>query len=296
MTPLSGHDNYQKVYDAAGGVLTGGARSNKRLRMINWNVFKDKRVLDIGCNSGMLSLHAKKMGAVYVLGVDAKPVIQVAQKMAAERNLDVDFRSMDMESDEFQKITAPGFDITFFCAMFSHVRPENRIKMLQYIDRITNEVLIFETNFEGKPDKYLPLLRKYFTFDKELYLGPSGDRKQEDYHLYRFERHRNEPYEAWYLPEFMVNTDKIHFCTAYPNIRPEKKKTEDAKIARLTESIETNGQVRPCLVVRNEGETAASKPWVLREGGHRLIVLKQLGLPVRVRDITGHVFKRRTDV
>jgi predicted nicotinamide N-methyase len=280
-----GHDNYQQVY-LDDQRVSGGARSNKRLRMIKWEPFKGKRVLDIGCNSGMLSIAAKKAGASYVMGIDAKPVIQVAQEVAKRENLDIDFRSMDMESDEFKTEILKGFDIVFFCAMYNHVKPDNRLKMLQLIDANTNETFFFETNFERSPEPYLEIVRKYMTFDKEAFCGLSGDRKPEDYHLYRFDRHKNEPLESFYLPYLIVPVEDVYFCNGYYKMSGEKKEREQSKVVRLKESISINGQVRPVLVVKSEKPTI-KQPYSLVEGGHRYIAIKELNIPtIKIRDAT----------
>jgi len=294
---LTGHDNYQKVYDNDGHELSGGARTNKRLSMIKWDVFKGKRVLDIGCNSGMLSFAAKNAGASYVLGIDAKPVIKVAQEAAVRRGIDIDFKAMDMESDEFKQLAKDGgFEITFFCAMYNHVKPENRIKMVQFIDSITAEVLIFETNFERKPEPYLEILRKYTTFDKYRSIGQSGDRKPEDYNLFQFEKHRNEPLEANRLPVMEVPISDVHFPTAFYSWTGDKKEAVQKRIDELKASIEINGQVKPCLVLTNTN-AKVDKPWVIREGGKRYLAIEQLGLPtIRVRNADGLNFKGRTDL
>jgi len=286
-----GHDNYQKVY-MDGQPISGGARSDRRLRMIKWDSFKGRRVLDIGCNSGMLSIAAKKAGATYVLGIDAKPVVQVAQEMAKKENLDIDFRSMNMESEEFKNEISKGFDITFFCAMYNHVTPDNRINMLQMIDRNTNEVFIFETNFERKPEPYLELIRKYMTFDKEAFCGLSGDRKPEDYHLYRFDRHKHEMYNTYYLPCLTVPMSDVYFCTGYYKMSGSKQSSEQLKVERLKESIKVNGQVRPVLVYKNAKPTV-KQPYSLKEGGHRYIALKELGIEtIKIRDITEFMQKK----
>lgn len=287
---LQGHDNYQRLFVDGEQVSSGGARSNKRLKMIDWSAMKDRRVLDIGCNAGMLCREAKRNGAAFVMGIERGDVINVAKRLSDEEKLDVEFHQTSMESDEFKKLTEPGFDFVFFCAMLNHVTPGNRVNLMQWIDSITRQSLIYETNFEGKPEKHLDFVRKYTTFDRERSLGQSGDRKPEDYNLYQFYVHGHEPYETLYLPTFTLPLVEVSFATSFYNWKGIKQEKERAKVDKLKDSIKVNGQVRPVSVYRD------GSIWKLKEGGHRYIALSELGIEnVLVRDISEYIKKKLGD-
>ena len=94
---MNSFGNYQKVYDAKGIMCRNGTRSNKRIKMIKWNRIAERRVLDIGCNAGLLSLHSARIGAKYVLGIDLDECIKTASDMARNENLtNVEFKKMDI--------------------------------------------------------------------------------------------------------------------------------------------------------------------------------------------------------
>lgn len=290
---MTGHDNYQQVRIAEDQV-SGGARTRLRIFKMRLNGIEGKRVLDIGCNAGMLSIDAKQRGASYVLGIDRGAVINVAREQANLWGAAVDFRQLDMESAEFKKLAEDGgFDFVYFCAMFDHVRPENRTQYLQFLDHITNEVMLFETNFERNPEPYLELINKYMSFDGCIDCGCTGDRKESDYHMYRFERHRNEPYEVKDLPCVCLPINEVFAPHCYYQSADSE---HTAKVAKLKENIARNGQVRPCLITRHD-RTVAPCDWMIVEGVHRYIAMTELGVhTIKVKDITGMVFKSRTDV
>lgn len=63
-----------------------------RLQELNWtaDVFKDKSVLDIGCNSGILSLYANKLGAKSVKAVDVQtPFVEFFSSVVKEHKLPI---------------------------------------------------------------------------------------------------------------------------------------------------------------------------------------------------------------
>jgi len=81
-----------------------------------------KRVLDIGCNAGYMSFEAKKMGASYVLGIDANlgatvSFLDQASFCREALGLDVDFR----EASLFDFAPPEPFDIVLFCGVLYHL-------------------------------------------------------------------------------------------------------------------------------------------------------------------------------
>ena len=81
-----------------------------------------KRVLDIGCNAGYMSFETKKMGASYVLGIDANlgatvSFLDQASFCGEALGLDVDFR----EASLFEFAPPELFDIVLFCGVLYHL-------------------------------------------------------------------------------------------------------------------------------------------------------------------------------
>lgn len=94
--------------------------------------FADKRVADIGCGSGILSVGAKKLGAVSVSAVDVDPLSVEASQENAARNA-VDFEVT--EGTGFLSLDpASKFDIVIsniISAALIHLAPEVRKRLNQ---------------------------------------------------------------------------------------------------------------------------------------------------------------------
>jgi 2-polyprenyl-3-methyl-5-hydroxy-6-metoxy-1,4-benzoquinol methylase len=81
-----------------------------------------QRVLDIGCNAGYMSFAVKRLGAGYVLGVDANlgattSFIEQAEFCRDVLGLDVEFR----EESFFTLASTAPFDLVLFCGVLYHL-------------------------------------------------------------------------------------------------------------------------------------------------------------------------------
>jgi len=54
----------------------------------NKHLFKGKVVLDVGCGTGILSMFAAKAGAKKVIGIECSSIVEYAQKIVKQNNLD----------------------------------------------------------------------------------------------------------------------------------------------------------------------------------------------------------------
>uniref|UniRef100_A0A7E4VQG9 Methyltransferase-like protein 5 n=1 Tax=Panagrellus redivivus TaxID=6233 RepID=A0A7E4VQG9_PANRE len=105
----------------------------------------EKKVLDLGCGTGMLAMAASAFGAESVLGVDIDPdVLEVARENVDEDEEDVEFEehnvlTMDLDEKAFDVvITNPPFgtkdnahiDSGFILTALRHLAPSGRVYSL----------------------------------------------------------------------------------------------------------------------------------------------------------------------
>lgn len=91
-------------------------------------VFKDKRLLDLGCNMGLLSIHAKLSGAAYCLGVDDdKDVLQAASLASQAFETGVEYRQLDLEDPSPWEEELHGFDIISALSVLHWVKDKERV-------------------------------------------------------------------------------------------------------------------------------------------------------------------------
>ena len=129
--------------------------------------FKDKTVLDIGCNLGMFSQYAQKRGASKVYGVDiSEDIIKCAKEYANINGIyDIDFFVEDLSRKNYM---LPECDIVFYLAMSEYLGfPEFMVG---------NEITFYEghanENSEETKNKLLELFSKVddlgFTDDRNI--------------------------------------------------------------------------------------------------------------------------------
>jgi SAM-dependent methyltransferase len=105
----------------------GGFRNTEeRLKKYNFNEFKGKTVLDIGCNYGMFAREAIKQGAKRVVGIDTPEVINIARQLAiTDGYFNIDYIGADIKTltqKEITKMTGiEKFDIHLFLSMIHWV-------------------------------------------------------------------------------------------------------------------------------------------------------------------------------
>jgi len=68
----------------------------------NKHLFKDKIVLDVGCGTGILCMFAKKAGAKHVYGIDMSSIIEHAQSIVKDNNMDKDITLIKGKVEEVE--------------------------------------------------------------------------------------------------------------------------------------------------------------------------------------------------
>lgn len=135
---------YQKI-DFGNGLVTNGSFDSKaELETLHFNDidFKNKTVLDIGCNAGFFSCEAKRRGAVAVDGIDRNQTqVKKAEKVARFSRCICRFGRGNIEFMGFTPWLG-AYDIVFFFSVFHHLTWP--LVAIQNIARITRGVLIAE--------------------------------------------------------------------------------------------------------------------------------------------------------
>ena len=120
-----------------------------------------KSVLDLGCNSGYLSMKMKKRGASKVVAVDISSR-SINQAEWIKKWFDVDFEVIQEETHVYCLTTEERFDYVIFFGLFYHLKYP--VLVLDRVAEMTKEKLFFQTvivppiiedfvpkeNYEGK--------------------------------------------------------------------------------------------------------------------------------------------------
>jgi hypothetical protein len=111
-----------------------------RWERIRKNVdFKGKRLLEFGCNMGLLSIHAKLSGAAFCLGIDIDKDVLLAANLASRAfGTDVEYRPVDLGDSFRWEEELNGFDIVSALSVLHWIEDKERI--WSFISR-HNEVL-----------------------------------------------------------------------------------------------------------------------------------------------------------
>jgi len=117
-------------YDAGIRRLTGGRIDRIYEEIAGRVAAKGRRVLDIGCGTGGVSLACAARGA-QVIGIDASPgMLQVARRKAVANPADVEF--IELGAMEIQdRFPEKAFDAVVSCLALSEMLPEERRYVLE---------------------------------------------------------------------------------------------------------------------------------------------------------------------
>lgn len=146
---------YQKIELSNGVVTNGWVSINSRLKYFDYLDFKDKTVLDIGCNSGGQCLWAKKNGAKRVVGYDIdEKRIKQANTLKEIEGLNIDFQVKDL----FELDSHDQFDFVFCISVLTEV--EDIIGGLKVIKKILRDTAFIEISL-AKPAFYLSFSKRW---------------------------------------------------------------------------------------------------------------------------------------
>lgn len=106
--------------------ISGIRDTNNRIKLMKLpDDFNKQSVLDIGCNTGVFAMEAKRRNAGRVVGIDySHRSINLAQEIANKHNLNVDFRVCNLNNN-FPAVLLglgnKGFDIVFALSVWKHI-------------------------------------------------------------------------------------------------------------------------------------------------------------------------------
>jgi len=131
---------YQTIYVKDGLQTPGKMDSLGRLPRLSLpDDMTGLSVLDIGCNSGMLCFEAKARNADRVVGIDLRRNrLQQARTLADIKEMDIDFREMDL----FDATELGRFDIVFCIAVVTEIA--DLIGALLVLKQLTEKHLYLE--------------------------------------------------------------------------------------------------------------------------------------------------------
>jgi predicted RNA methylase len=154
------NDIYRSIFDHEKNLIVQGAFPvQQRLVDDYCRVdFKDKTVVDLGCNFGFFSFQAARLGAKHVTGLDYLPeIVKGASLLSSLYGYDnVVFRRFDIEEPE----TDPGkYDIAMLVDFFgkSNIRKQKIRPLLSFLQTLSDKELLLAFRPINRIEKDLKL-------------------------------------------------------------------------------------------------------------------------------------------
>jgi len=171
-------DNWFKDYqDIPELGIKGQRKLADRLKYFDINDFKDKKVLDVGCYIGQMSLQATKWGAKYVTGVEYdKTAFETALANNKKLEANINFILDDIDNPFFWN-SIKQFDTSLFLSVIDTQELENRFGILSRLSQKTDEVMYLEGHNKQPFNKYVKYILNYTTFSEIVYKGSIEDER-----------------------------------------------------------------------------------------------------------------------
>tara|TARA_B100000902_G_C27267201_1_gene894244 strand:+ start:529 stop:1563 length:1035 start_codon:yes stop_codon:yes gene_type:complete len=160
--------NYQEMNG-----LKGQRDLEFRKKFFDNDDFKDKTVLDIGCNTGQMCQYALSLGAKDILGIDFdKNVIQKANIL--NKSDKIKFISDDIDN-YFMYTQLEKKDTILLLSVIGTLELENRYGILAKLASKTNNVLYLEGHISSIYEELLDMILKYTDFTNIEFKGMQYD-------------------------------------------------------------------------------------------------------------------------
>lgn len=146
--------------------------------VLRWNSlrtnvdFKGKRFLELGCNVGLLSIHARLHGAAKSVAVDVDPdILKAAANAASGFGTEVQFRQLDLNSIDQSDLDPNQFDIVSALSVMHWVKHKERA--WSFLSRFR------ELLYEGhEPEEEAETLLRKAGFTQVIRLGVTERNRQ----------------------------------------------------------------------------------------------------------------------
>lgn len=90
--------------------------------------FNGKRLLELGCNMGLLSIHAKLSGAAFCLGIDIdKDILSAANLASRAFGTDTAYRQLDLADSSTWEEELKGFDVVSVLSVLHWIEKKARV-------------------------------------------------------------------------------------------------------------------------------------------------------------------------
>jgi ubiquinone/menaquinone biosynthesis C-methylase UbiE len=123
-------------YDRGIAILSLGAASRLRRRLVDGCVQSGMRVLEIGCGTGALTRLAAKRGAEVVAFDVSGPMLAVARRRVDEEALSDHVRLEERGVSEMDAYDDASFDLVMSCLVFSELSADERAYALRHAHRV----------------------------------------------------------------------------------------------------------------------------------------------------------------
>lgn len=187
--PLSWFHAYQTLDFYEDKIRGWRDQDDSRLNKFSSNDFKDKSVLDIGCNIGALLHFALGQGASKVFGIDCmSDTIEQARRIATKYNQPIKYSVENILDDDFIESTREvlgvnHYDTVLFLSVYHSIDPKrifipiDEIKNVwKALNKLTKHTLYFEGHSGEKREEYMNLFNKYLDPNFKIeFLGLNHD-------------------------------------------------------------------------------------------------------------------------
>ena len=140
--------------------------------------FKNKSVVDFGCNVGQLCRHANNLGAKYVLGVDYDEDAIKKARYLSKDYVNIDYLTDDI--DNYMLYTnLPTFNTGMFFSVIGTKELNNRYGILSKLSSKVKDAMYIEGHHKVfRKEELLEAILNYTTFTNIEYLGETFDNQE----------------------------------------------------------------------------------------------------------------------